>query len=200
MTFARALLAALAVAALLGGCGDDSDDEPAAPARAVESADSVPDLPRGWEVHSNSFGGFAFGLPPGWKARDRGTTTEIRSFDGLVVLAIAADRTNEALAIDPAESASRTLASLEALEDTGESAEARNLDHRYDAYEASGEGRSTRNGVEQDLTVLVLRRDGAVNITVLIAANADKRAKPARRFADRVVGTMRTQPPNPGVR
>lgn len=199
MTLMRALVAALGVAALIAGCGDDSD-EPAPEPRQVESADSVPELPRGWEVHANRAGGFAFGLPPGWKARDRGATTEVRSFDGLVVLSIAADRTSEAFAIDPAEAATRTMASLAAFAEPIEPGEPRELDHRYDAYEVSGHGRSTRNGLEQDLKVVVLRREGAVTITVLIAANADRRAKPARRISDRVVETMRTQPPNAAVR
>jgi hypothetical protein len=97
MTRVRGLAAALAVAALIAGCGDDSDEEPASEPRQGESADSVPDLPRGWEVHSNQAAGFAFGLPPGWKARDRGTATEVRSFDELVVLRLLqADRTGQA--------------------------------------------------------------------------------------------------------
>ena len=200
MTVARALLAALAAAALIAGCGDDSDDEPGPEPRKVETADSVSELPRGWKVYANSAGGFAFGLPPGWKARDRGTTTEIRSFDELVVLSITADRTSESLAIDPAEAATRTLTSLQSFAEPIEPGKPRELEHRYDAYEVSGEGRSTRNGLEQDLTVVVVRREGAVTVTVLIAANADKRAKPARGIADRVVETLRTQPPNAGAR
>jgi hypothetical protein len=46
----------------------------------------------------------------------------------------------------------------------------------------------------------VLRRQGAVTVTALIAANADKRAAPARRIADRVIQTLRTQPPSSAAR
>ena len=200
MSARRGLVAAFLAAALIAGCGDDSDDATPGEPRLLETAHSVPDLPRGWEVHANRAGGFAFGLPPGWKARDRGTTTEVRSFDGLVVLAVAADRTSEALAIDPAEAATRTLGSLDTFTKPIEPGRPREREHRYDAYEASGHGRSKRNGLEQDLTVVVLRREEAAVVTVLIAANADERAKPARRIADRVVATLRTQPPNAGVR
>jgi hypothetical protein len=35
---------------------------------------------------------------------------------------------------------------------------------------------------------------------VLIAANADRRAQAARRIADRVLDTLRTQPPNAAIR
>ncbi|HEX2129345.1 MAG TPA: hypothetical protein VHF58_09035, partial [Solirubrobacterales bacterium] len=101
-----------------------------------------------------------------------------------------------AVAIEPAEAATRTLESLEALAERADPGEARKFDHRYEAYEVSGRGRSGDAGVEQNLTIVVLRRDGAVSVTVLIAANADERAKPARRIADRVVGTLRTQPPS----
>lgn len=193
------LAATLASAALLAGCGDDSDGAPTSQTRQQESAHSVPELPRGWEVHANRAGGFAFGLPPGWRARDRGTTTGVRSFDGLVVLTVAADRTSEALAIDPAQAATRTLASLEAFAGAAEAGRAQPFEHRYQAYQASGPGRSARD-VEQELTVVVLRRGEAASITVLIAANADQRAKPARRIADRVVRTLRTQPPSAAVR
>jgi hypothetical protein len=196
----RGLVATLVLAALLAGCGDDTDGEDPAEPRPVETADSVPDLPNDWEVHGNRAGGFAFGLPPGWKARDRGTTTEVRSFDGLVVLSIAADRTSEALEIDAEEAATRTLASLPGFAEPIEPGEPREMEHRYSAYEVSGEGRSARNGLDQDLTVVVLRREGAVSVTVLVAANADERAKPARRIADRVVESLRTQPPNAAVR
>jgi hypothetical protein len=200
MTRSRALLAALATAALLAGCGDDAEDEPAPAPRAVESADSVPDLPRGWDVEVNRAGGFAFGLPPGWKARERGTTSEVRSFDGLVVVSIAADRTSEALAVVPAEAAARTMASLDGFADPVKPGRPHELDHRYEAYEVNGHGRSTSSGFEQDLTVVVLRRKGAVTVTVLIAANADRRAQAARRIADRVLDTLRTQPPNAAIR
>ena len=201
MSLARAATAALATAALLAGCGDDSDDASQEPTpREPETVHSVPDLPRGWEVHANRGGGFAFGLPPGWRARDRGTTTEVRSFDGLVVLTVAADRTSESLAIEPAEAATRTLRSLGGFAEPVEPRKPRKFDHRYQAYEVSGRGRSTRTGFEQDLTVVVLRRDRAATVTVLIAANADRRARAARRIADRVVRTLRTQPPSTAVR
>jgi hypothetical protein len=200
MTPARALLAALVAAALIGGCGADSDEPAPEEQRPIETADPVPDLPRDWEAHINHAGGFVLGLPPGWKARDRGTITEIRSFDGLVVLTVTADRTSEAVAIDPADAATRTLASLAAFAEPINPGEPRKFDHRYEAYEVTGHGRSTRTGFEQDLTVVVLRRDDAVTVTVLIAANADKRAKAARRIADRVVETLRAQPPNAAVR
>jgi hypothetical protein len=201
MTRGRALVATLLATALLASCGDDDGDEAPAPgALAAETVDSVPKLPPDWKEHVNRAGGFAIGLPPGWKARDRGTTTEIRSFDGLVVLSVTADRTGEAQAIDVGEAATRTLASLSGFADPIEPGRPRELEHRYEAAEVSGQGRSAGNGLEQDLTVVVLRRGELVTTTVLIAANADKRAKPARRIADRVVQTLRTQPPNAAVR
>lgn len=195
----RALVAALAAAALFVGCGDSADEDGQPAPRAAETPHSVPDLPRGWETHVNLPGGFALGLPPGWRARDRGTTTEIRSFDGLVVLTIAADRTGEALELDPAEAASRTLGSLPGFAEPIEPGASRRFEHRYDAHAVRGSGRA-RGSVDQELKVVVLRRDDLVTITVLVAANADRRARPARRIADRAIRTLRTRPPSTAAR
>ena len=74
----------------------------------------------------------------------------------------------------------------------------RGFDHRYEAVEVLGAGRS-RDGVDQDASVIVLRRDELVTLTVVLAANAKPAARESVRIARRVIRTIRTRAPrDPG--
>jgi hypothetical protein len=186
------LVCAAALAIALAGCGGSEAPEPEP--RPVEPADPLPDLPSGWRVHANPAGGYAFGLPRGWRARDRGTTTEVRSFDRLAAIAFTADRTGEALALDPAEFATRTAAATAGFEEPLDPGEPSAFEHRYEAAEVEATGTNARTGVEQDVSVIALRRDRLAVLTATIFANATPGARRADAIADRVVGTLRSRP------
>ena len=189
----RVALLALALA-VLGAAGCGSAETPEPQPRPVETIDRLPDLPPGWHEHVNPAGGYAFGLPRGWKASDRGSTTEVRSFDRLVAIHFGADRTGEALALDPGEFATRALAGAPGYEEPLEPGAPRPFRHRYKAARASASGRSAETGVALDVSMIVMRRDRTAVLSALIAANASADARASRRLAERVVATVRSRP------
>jgi phage gp37-like protein len=181
--------------ALVGaGCGDEGNDEPAPAPRPPETADRVPDLPARWKVHVNSAGGFAFGLPPGWKAHDRDASTLVRSYDRLVAVSITPDRTNEALDTPLEQFATRALVALPSFEGQLEPGETRRFNHRYEAIAVAASGTDAESGVRQRLRLIVLRRDRLVTFTVLVAANRSGAAVASEAIAEQLVGTLRSRP------
>ena len=187
-------LATILAAILLAATGCGSDDEPEPKPRPVETADKPAKLPEGWTRHVNDDGGFELGLPRGWEASDRGTSTRIRSFDELVVVSIAPDRTDEALEYDLAEFAARTLAALEGYERELDPGEPRRYKHRYDGAEVRAEAKSAASGVKQEISVIVLRRPRLALFTVVVQANAGSEARAARELAERLIATLRSRP------
>jgi hypothetical protein len=195
---ALALLVAISVAA--AGCGgDDSEDTsvPPPPSERAETVQKLPKLPDGWKRYENRRGGFVVGLPPGWKAskRDREPTSLIRSYDRLVAISISPDRTPEGLDLDLDQFATRAIDSLSGLERRASPSAPRAYEHRYEAVRSTVEGKESDSGVRQRVSVIVLRRDLLVTFTVVIAANADQRARPSERLAGEVVATLRSRPP-----
>ena len=187
--------AALALAVLAPGCGGDDEDEGASePPRPAETVDQVPDLPPRWEVHVNRAGGFAFGLPPGWKADDRRGSTVVRSFDRLVVVQITSDRTTEALETPLDEFATRALAALPGFEHKLEPSEPRKAKHRYEAVAVTATGKAAKSGVPERVRLIVLRRDRLVTFTVVIAANRARPAGASEAVAMALVRTLRSRP------
>ncbi len=193
---------ALAALALLGGCGDGDAADPPEPRRA-EVAQRLPQLPRGWTVHESPAEGFALGVPPGWRhggqclrgAHERTAGTILCSPDRLVTLSVFADRTTEALEVEPEEFALRTLESFgeSGLRDLDRGAPRPFAGH-YEGAVVSGLGRSAATGVRQELTVVVLRREGLANFTAAIAANAERQTKPAVELALRSLRSLRSRP------
>jgi len=191
----NAIVVAAAALALLSGCGgDDSPDGMSEPPRPAETVDEVPDLPPRWQVHANKAGGFAFGLPPGWKADDRRSSTLVRSFDRLVVVQITPDRTTEALDTPLEEFATRALIALPGFEGDLEPGEPHKQKHDYEAIEVTATGISAETGVPQRLRLIVLRRDRLVTFTVVIAANRDRAAGASEALAEALVRTLRSRP------
>jgi hypothetical protein len=193
-------LAVVAVMPAFAACGEDDAQEP--PPRPPETAQQVPDLPRGWTVERNAEHGFALGAPPGWRSGGAcgrigaagATATVLCSPDGLVTLSVSADRTDEALEISPDEFATRTLNGLgEGFEDELAAGKPRRFEARYEgaAVRASG---TAKTGVEQDVTVVVLRRDRVANFTAVIASNAEKPTEPAVELAEQALRSLRSQP------
>lgn len=187
-----ALLAGLAVIA--GGCGDSGGEDEGLPSRPAETADALPKLADGWTPHENPAGGFAFGLPPGWQARDRGTTTLVRSFDRLVAISISPDRTDRALALPPGKFATRVAEAIPAFDPDLDPFRPRPYEHRYDAAIVKAEGRAESTGVDQNLSAIVLRRRRIVTLTAIVTATAKPSAEEAREVARGVVRTLRSRP------
>jgi hypothetical protein len=183
------LLVTLSLSAI--GCGADGGPEPSPP--PPETPHSVPELRDAWEVHVNRGGGFALGLPPGWRARDRGTSTLIRSADRLVAVSIVPDRTREAVEIPLREFAERALAALPGYEGELEPARVRPVRHRYDGVRATTRAIAARTGVPQRVQVVVLRRGRHVTFTVVVAANVEG-GRPGERVAEQMVRTLRSRP------
>jgi hypothetical protein len=195
----RPALAAAAVAVVLAGCDGSGDDEPApAPPPAPpprETVDKLAKLPESWRPYVDRRGGFALGLPRGWKARAvDGPNALIRSFDHLVAISIAPDRSPAALEVPIEEFAARTAEALPGLRGELRRVRTRRYRHRYDGTEIRARATS-KEGIDQLLSVIVLRRDSVATLTAVIAANAKPGAQPSLRLARRAVATLRTRAP-----
>jgi hypothetical protein len=187
-------LAALAALLLGGGaCGADPEEADRELPPPPETAHAVPDLPAGWEVRVNRAGGFAFGLPPGWRARNRSTSTLVRSLDRLVAVSIVPDRTRDALETPPEDFARRTLAALPGFEGELAPDRERRFQHRYRGVRVAARGTAARTGTRQRIQVVVLRRGRQVTLTVVIAANV-RGAEASEEVAERMVRTLRSRP------
>jgi hypothetical protein len=188
-----AVLLSVAAIVAAAGCGSDSSDEQPPEPRHAEDADPLPNLPPGWKPYLNRGGGFAVGLTPGWQASRDGSGSLIRSFDRLAAVSISPDRTPDAEDLGLDEFATRAL---RALPDVSRPSGPRPYDHHYDAVESNYVVTDGDSGVEQRNSLIVIRRDHLVTFTVLIASNADPRARPAEQLARKVVATLRSQPPS----
>ncbi len=187
-----------AAVAAVGCGGDDETQPPPPPDERVETGDKLPRLPDRWERYENRPGGFVVGLPPGWKAsdRDRGPTSLIRSNDRLVAISISPDRTDAALGIDLDQFAARATAALPGLQGAAEPSDPKPYKHRYNAVQSTLDAKDAESGVKERVSLIVIRRDHVVTFTVVIAANADRRARPSERLAREVVATLRSRPPS----
>jgi hypothetical protein len=194
---AVALLAAFAIALTgCGGGGSTTNQTPPPKPQRSENADKLPKLPEGWKPHVNNGAGFAVGLPPGWKPDDRGGTTQIRSYDGLVVVAISADRTEEALNAPLGQFATATASALPGLKDATQPSKPEPFHHKYDAVETSLTAKSVKTGVPERVTVVVIRRDHLALFSAELFANATRRAEGATTLARKALKTLRSQPPS----
>jgi hypothetical protein len=189
----------IVAAIVVAGCGSDSSDERQPPPprhRHAEDADPLPKLPPEWKPYLNRAGGFAVGLPPGWRASRNGTGSLIRSYDHLVAVSIAPDRTPDAQDLGLDTFATRALLALPGVTADTQPSDPKPYDHHYDAVESKYEAKDPKSGVEERASLIVIRRDHLVTFTVLIAANADPPARPAEQLARKVVATLRSQPPS----
>ncbi len=200
----RGALTVLACLAL-AGCGGEKNAQQAGPATTspkVEKPESVGGLAAGWTIERNREQGFSIGVPPGWRSGreclkgggEAPSVTILCSPDKLVTLSVSADRTNEAVEVGAAEFAARTLTGLADSYDGLEPGKVKPFKGHYDGATVSGEGRAVATRVNQEVTVVVLRRDGVANFTAVIAANADQPTVPAQRLAEESVGSLRSQP------
>lgn len=191
---ARILALILPAAALLAACGADEPEPGESEPRPAETAEELPRLPRGWEPHANPAAGFALGRPPGWSAREDGAITVLTAPDELVVVSISADRTSEALELEPGEFARATLGALAGYEPSLDAARTERFGHRYAAAEARANGVAAKSGVRQEVRVIAMRRDRLAVITAVLAANAERRTAAEQAQALQALRTLRTRP------
>ena len=187
---AAALLALAAAAIALPACGSDESDADVEAPR--ETAQPVPELPPGWKVDRNDAGGFAVGVPPGWPARAEGAQTELRSQDRLVVITITPDRTNELIEADLEELAESTGVRYGEQFDDFRLGKTARYRHAYDGYSVTAEGK--RDGVAQDLELILLRRGRIVTFTVIVQRNEKFGTGAYAPTIDRVVRSIRSRP------
>ena len=162
----------------------------------AETTDQLPTLPKSWKPYVNRAASFAIGLPRGWKASGDEDGSTIRSFDKLVVLTISPDRSPDGLTVPVDEYAPRAARALPGYRSPIEPSMARPFGCNYEAVEVRAEATAQATGVDQDLSVIVLRREGVATFTVVIAANAKPQAEESRELAERMVETLRTRAPS----
>lgn len=190
-----AALGALLLAAGAAGCGADGDT--AAVTTPVEAADPLPELPGGWSEHHNEDAGFAIGVPPGWRARDRGIGTELRSPERLAAVSVAADRTGEVLSVPLEQLATATISSeIPGLRDV-EPGEPHPFRHRYNAVALTARGVAEPKGVRERLLLLIVRRDELATFTVLAAHNAEEHPRFYEDEIERMIRSLRGRPIGP---
>jgi hypothetical protein len=194
---------ALVLTVALAGCGGSGDSSTTATTTTApkpppkENRDQLPKRPQDWTPYVNERGGYALLLPRGWEAKPDGPQTLIRSYDRLVAISIAPDRSPDGLSAPLNDYATNTADELRGFEGGFDGKGMRRLKRRYDAVEVYGSGRS-RDGVEQRASVIVVRRDAVATIAVVLAANARPAARTSFRIARRVIRTLRTRPPRSG--
>jgi hypothetical protein len=170
--------------------------------RLPEKAERVGNLPAGWTVERNPAQGFSLGAPPGWRAggdclrggAKPGQVTILCSPDKLVTMSVAADRSDDALELSAEEFAIQTAESLADRYDDLRRRPPRPVRGHYEGAVVKARGEAAATGVDQNVEVVVLRREGAATFTAVIAANADKPTEPAVGLAERALSTLRSKP------
>jgi hypothetical protein len=182
------VLLAAAVALAGAGCGDGNGTTTTGP---VESADRA-ELPRSWSRHTNFDAGVSLGIPPLWRAKDRGIRTLVHSPDQLLAITVTTDRTDEAIEIDLDDWARRVADALPGFGELG-GIEPRPFEHPYPAV-AFDVADGDVDGSADGLLLVALEREGLVKVTALAAWNAAKTPRRDIRTAVRVLRTIRTRP------
>lgn len=201
MSRGQTLALAVAVTLSLAGCGGSGDESTTTTTKPNpqprETRDPLPERPQEWQPYVNARGGYALLLPRGWRADATGPQTLIRSYDRLVAISIAPDRSTAALMTSIEDYATNTARALRGFTGGFDAEEMRTFEHRYEATEVYGSGRS-RDGVDQEASVIVLRREQIAMLIVVLAANAKPGARESVRVARQAITTLRTRPPEGG--
>jgi hypothetical protein len=142
---------------------------------------------------ANQSEGFAFGLPPGWQARETPAGTSVlRTVDRRIAVSISADRTDQALNQplgDYATGTAKSLGGLSRIKILG----TRTLRDRYSAVEvrASGFG---KGGIKEQAVLVGLRRDHLATFVVASLRRADVPGVLYGAQVTRIVKTLRSRP------
>jgi hypothetical protein len=189
---ARAVLGAALCALVVAGCGGGSSSTRST--TAPETRQPPAHLPTPWHRHVDPANGLTIGIPPGWRVSHKHGALLVRSADRLVVVSVAAQRSPGALAIPPDRYAREALASLSGYRHKLRPGPVRRFSGTpFDGVRVSARGIS-KGGVTQLVHLIVLRRDGVANFTLLIASShAATNADVKRALA--MARTLRDRPP-----
>jgi hypothetical protein len=188
-------LSSLLVLAALAGCG--GQDRPA----TTPERDSAPAArsqeparpPAGWRTIENARAGFTLALPERWRARTKRGATLIRSRDGLVAIAVAADRSPAGKDTAPASYARRTIAALPGFEGrvSPRVRRVRGTPFRTARVDARGKVRTSRR--PQRISVATYQQPGLATFAVVVFGNARARLRRDEAIVDRMLPTLRAQ-------
>jgi hypothetical protein len=189
----RTLIAVAVTVTALAGCGASSGDSGSSTTpHPAETTDPPAKPPNGWQTYISPVAGFSISVPPAWAAEPSGGSSLLRSPDKVVAISITADRTDEALNASLESYAADTLKNLSGftgLKPTG----VRAYKAQYPAAIATADGKLSSSGVEQRLTLVVLRREGIAAYPVLASRNAGV-SSPFVKQIDAVIHSLRGRP------
>jgi hypothetical protein len=193
-----AVIAAAIGLAALAGCGGGSTIT-TEKARPPEVAQKLPKLPSGWKARRDRSVGYAIGVPPGWELQEHGGNVLFRSPDHLVAVTLAADRDEKAFAVPLARFATQALAALPGFKEPLHPSKPRPFKGTpLEAVQSTATG-AEAGGLRERATLVVLRRDKAVNYTVGVLENAERQgSRLDRAVALRMIRTLRDQPSRSG--
>jgi hypothetical protein len=192
----KTLLGGLVALLAAGAAGCGGSGSTSAPPPPSEVPQALPKLPSGWHGRRDRTIGYAIGIPPGWRVDQSRNSTLIRSPDHLVAVTLSVDRNPDALELPLDEFATRALTALPGFKAPLEPGRPRPFGGTpLDAVESVATGTAESTGVQERVTLVVLRREGIVNYTIAIVENA-KRGPSAqdRALPLRMVRTLRDQP------
>jgi hypothetical protein len=183
-------LGATLLALLAPGCGGGGDaPDASAPAETIDKP--APPL-RAGAVLINTDGGYSVGAPHGWIPEQQGGVTVLTSPDRVVTVAVTSDRTDEALAADPAAIARTAIQSLPGFAGIHVAAAAPFKAH-YPAVEVTGTARRVADKLDQAFRSFVLVRAKLAVFTVL-ASRVAKSHSPFATQVDAIVRSLRGRP------
>jgi hypothetical protein len=174
---------------LLAGCGDGGSATP------TERADRPATPPAGWRTVRNAQAGFTVAAPRRWTAHTRRAATLIRSPDKLVAASFAADRGEQGRDTPPADYAEATLKGLPDFEGSlaARTRRVRGSPYRSARVDGIGTVGTSRRG--QRITVAALRRPGLVTYAAVVFRNARAATAADEAALERILKSLRGQPP-----
>ena len=195
-TRAKAVVVALAAAALsASACGDDDESRPGSGPRE-ESSHRPAKPPHGWRTVRNRRAGFTLSVPRTWLARTRGPATLIRSDDQLVSATVAADRTAGEREGNPKAFGRRTIKSLPGFRGRISRRAGRIPGTPYRTARVEARGRVANSRVVQRITAAVFQRPRRAIYEVLVFRNAKVRPRFNDPVVERMLRSFRAQAPD----
>lgn len=181
---------------LAAGCGDDAKPRVLPPDPAQETTDKPAKAPAGWRTVRNRKAGFSVSVPREWKVSTKRAATLIQSGDELLALTVQADRGPEGREYAPSRYAMETIGALPGYK--------RQLEPQpgdpvagspYPNARANAVGELLKNHQVQRISATVFQRKGRVSYVATAFSNARLRARGHGEELERLLASLRAQPP-----